>query len=42
MENAAKEIEAAQLRVNSDSANPWGLDDAEMQEGEWVGDEGDR
>jgi hypothetical protein len=22
--------------------NPWGIDDTEMQEGEWVGDEGAR
>ncbi len=26
----------------ADLANQWGLDDAEMQEGEWVGDEGAR
>ena len=33
--------EAAQHNVQR-TANPGGLDDTEMQEGEWVGDEGSR
>lgn len=45
---AAKEFADIVARLASltpaqpELANPWGLDDAEMQEGEWVGDEGAR